>query len=471
MATDQIFESGNEWTDAEQHVEQAHEHYENEYWQDANRELQLALEINPNNYSWWFNKGLILDTLSRYPEAIEAFENALDIEPNDPEIMNCLAIDYTRLGQYQKSVEIAQELIEQSPDYEPSYCNRIITYSEMGQHDMAEEMFYMARQIKEHCPFCYYNMGNSLFARQEYNKAIWCWQQTEKLATNHPQINYRIAQSYWAMGQLALAKDHFLIELRLCPGDVEILLDTGILLLEMNELESAKEKFHRIIELEGSHPLTHHYLGELAMHEKDYKLAIIHFNDALDITPGNNGTHYRLAECYLQDGNKKKAKQHLLVELENSPDQPEVLLDMGCLFEEVEERFEAMNCFERAIDYLPKDPRGYQNLSLCYYLANNFEAGIELSHKVLELAPNHFLTMQNLAFAYLKQGNYALATKYVDKVINVTPDNKQITALKRHILMMNKLEKITKPFKQLKDWCKSEKNETQKKVTKHIDKS
>lgn len=51
------------------------------------------------------------------------------------------------------------------PEFEPSYCNRIITYAEMGQHDMAEQMFYLAQQIDEECPLCYYNIGNSLASR------------------------------------------------------------------------------------------------------------------------------------------------------------------------------------------------------------------------------------------------------------------------------------------------------------------
>ena len=41
----------NDWMDAEQRVERAHEFYESGRWEDALRELRAALEINPNNGS------------------------------------------------------------------------------------------------------------------------------------------------------------------------------------------------------------------------------------------------------------------------------------------------------------------------------------------------------------------------------------------------------------------------------------
>ena len=33
----------------------------------------------------------------------------------------------------------------------------------MGDHDKAELMFYLARQVKAECPLCLYNIANSLY--------------------------------------------------------------------------------------------------------------------------------------------------------------------------------------------------------------------------------------------------------------------------------------------------------------------
>ena len=81
------------------------------------------------------------------------------------------------------------------PSFEPGYCNRIITYTELNEHEKAEEMFYLARLYKEHCPHCYYNMGCSLSDRGLYDKAIYCWHKTLDLDENHPEVQVRIDEA------------------------------------------------------------------------------------------------------------------------------------------------------------------------------------------------------------------------------------------------------------------------------------
>lgn len=206
------------YSDAEHKARMAMEFYEDGKIIQALAQLNDALQINPSNCTWHFNKALTLDSIDRFDEAIAEYELASQLNPEDPEILNALAIDYTRTGQYDRAIELFEYIQQLDPMYEPSYCNRIIAYTEMEQHDMAEQMFYLAQQIEPDCILCYYNIGNSLFIRRQYAKAIHCWEKTANLEPTHPQINYQIAQAYWAQGQLDNAGEYFLAELRLHPG-------------------------------------------------------------------------------------------------------------------------------------------------------------------------------------------------------------------------------------------------------------
>ena len=98
----------------------------------------------------------------------------MELNPDDLEILNSLAVDYTRGGFYDRALGLFEHIQQLDPDYEPSYCNRIITYTEMERHDKAEEMFYLAQQIKPDCALCFYNIGNNLFVRGEYEKTLCC---------------------------------------------------------------------------------------------------------------------------------------------------------------------------------------------------------------------------------------------------------------------------------------------------------
>ena len=53
---------------AERNARKAYELYEDGCMTQALVELDLALEINPANSAWHFNKGLTLDSINRFSE-------------------------------------------------------------------------------------------------------------------------------------------------------------------------------------------------------------------------------------------------------------------------------------------------------------------------------------------------------------------------------------------------------------------
>src|SRR5207237_7855 len=130
-------------------------------------ELRAAIAINPYNSGWHYNLGLTLDELGRYSEALECYERALKIEGDDVGALHRMALDLGRLGKPEESLATFGRLEAVDATYEPSYCDRIRLYCELGQHEKAEEMFYIARQYKDECPDCFFNIGDSLSRRRK----------------------------------------------------------------------------------------------------------------------------------------------------------------------------------------------------------------------------------------------------------------------------------------------------------------
>ena len=198
----------NDWNDAERRVERAQELFEQRKWQEALEELRAATSINPYNSGWYFNIGLTLDEMGRLDEAIDAYQQALSIDPDDLQAMTRLGMDFHRVGRLDDALQQFKRIETIDPSYEPAYCHRIITYTELEDHDKAEEMFYLARLYKEHCPHCYYNIGYSLFSRGQYDKAIYCWTKTLDLDEQYPDVHVRIAEAMWNKGELEQARRH-----------------------------------------------------------------------------------------------------------------------------------------------------------------------------------------------------------------------------------------------------------------------
>ena len=253
----------NDWSEAEGRVERAYNLYELGKWAEALNELQKAVRINPYNADWYYNMGLTLDAMSDYGQAIKAYRHALELSPSDVETLTALGVDSTRQKQFAQALGYFEQAQRIDPDFEPCYGYRIVTYSQMGEHDKAEEMFYLARQIKDKCAICDYNMGMSLLSRGQYDRAIACWQEALELEPDYPEVHARIAEAYWGKDDLDSANKHFALAFRDDPGHIDVLLDYGSMLLDKQEMARAKDKFNFVLELEPDNLSARAYLGEI----------------------------------------------------------------------------------------------------------------------------------------------------------------------------------------------------------------
>ncbi len=431
---------------AENKANKAFELYENGKETEALLELEEAIEINPSNSSWHFNKALVLDAKAKFDEAISEYEIALQLNPNDLEILNSLAIDYTRTGQYDLAIATFEQIQALDPNFEACYCNRIITYTEMGHHDLAEQMFYLAQQINPDCALCYYNIGNSLFARGQYNKAIRCWLRTAELEPAHPEINYRTAQAYWSDGDgdesRVHACEHFLEELRINPGSVDVIFDFGLFLLEAGDIESAKEKFNRILELTPDSAVALFYLGEIAFNSTDYERAVQLFNQAQQKDNTLTGPRYRLAQYGLMRGKKDEAGSYLVSELRASPEDADTWVSMGSMFLVIGDLDYATHCLLRAVDIDSANADGYYYLALVSAIKGRFEDAAEFFAHTLDIRPQDVWALRDSALVYLTMSRLDEAAKRTKKALALAGDDPQLKALNRRVRLLQAAEQI-----------------------------
>ena len=437
----------NDWSRAERCALKAFKLYENGQIDLALFAINKAIEVNPSSNTWHFNKALTLDTLERFEEAIEEYKLALEIEPEDIEILNCLAIDYTRVCQYDLASKIFEQIEKNDPHFEPSYCNRIITYTEMDNHEMAEQMFYMAQQINENCPLCYYNIGNSFFVKADYKRAVWCWKKTAQLAPDHPQINYRIAQGHWADGNVKKAHKYFLAELRNNPGDTEVLFDFGIFLLKNAKITAATEKFNRILELDPDFAPALHYLGEIELNNGNKAKADQLFYSALDKDQNIAGPRYRLAQNALKEGQKEKAFELLLGELELELQDGQLLMSIGTMMIQLSRNDYASHCFLKVADLEPSNAANYCLLGQTLAMQGNFQDALDFFEHAIKLDPKNIAALKNATLASLAIGDSVKAIKTLKKTKSLAPNDIGLILLIMHIRTAIWAQKIKYLFK------------------------
>ena len=97
----------------------------------------------------WFADGLDALNQSRYDTAIEAFTHALEIVPDDYEAYNNRGIAYAKKGLMKEAEADFDRAIERNPDYADAYVNRGIERQKQGYIDSALVDYHQAMTLTE----------------------------------------------------------------------------------------------------------------------------------------------------------------------------------------------------------------------------------------------------------------------------------------------------------------------------------
>lgn len=423
----------NDWFDAEQHVERAHELYEAGRWDEAETELREALALNPYRAEWHFNLGLTLEAAGRWEHAIRAFRDAHALEPRDYQTTLLIGVNSLRVDQPTQAIEWLTHAQANDTTRADPFVYRIEAYARLNDHEQAELMFYRALQLDGDHALAYANMAESLIDRGLYDRAVYCLREAASLDPTLARIHARLGQAYAETGRYERARQLFLRELRDNPGDVDTLLDLGCLLVQMNRLAEAGEKMRRVLELDSDCVDAHYYLSDLAVRQQRWKDAIAGYRLVLRLDPNYPEVRRRLARLLIDEDEVGQARRLLRAELldwRRSPANllPDDLDDLGRLLLDVRLPKEAARVFAVLTDKRPQDASAWHHLGLAMLQTGDRAIGVAACKRAIRIDANHVSALHNLALAHLQDRKWSRARSYVKRALRVTPDD---PALKR----------------------------------------
>lgn len=428
----------NDWLDAEQHVERAHELYDLGRWDEAESELRQALSLNPYQAEWHFNLGLTLEAAGRNAEAARAFADAFGLSSEDANPAMLAGANFVRAGEPERGLEWLDRAMAIEPRKVEIAVQKIDALGELGRHDEAEEVFYLALEHDSDHAELYTAMAESLLDRKMHDKAMWCLREAARLDPGLPRVQARLAEAYAATGRLERARQLYLRELRQDPGDVETLLDLGALLVDMHRYTEAGEKFRRVLELEPDNPDAHFSLGDLAERVGDAGEAATQFDVVVRLDSEYPAARRRLAGLLIDRGREKDEKRIrdlLSTELsrfrtERGRFEADDLTDLGGLLLDADLPAEAVRVYRRVLELRPGDHLAHHHLSVALFETGDVKGGMEAARRALVFQPRFVPAMYNLALSHLRQGQWLRARYWVRQATRIDPDDAPMRRLR-----------------------------------------
>ncbi|MHC4123289.1 MAG: tetratricopeptide repeat protein [Planctomycetota bacterium] len=140
------------------------------YWKDSITLCDRALRVTDNNFIMCNNFANALRKKGDLDKAIEYFNKALSINPDDTKALKNLGAILLKQGRFDPAIKCFNKLIEANIELYDVYNNLGICYSNKGKYDLAIQNFQKALQISPNNPIVIKNLQAALKEKDKKTK-------------------------------------------------------------------------------------------------------------------------------------------------------------------------------------------------------------------------------------------------------------------------------------------------------------
>lgn len=140
--------------------------------------------------------GIVKFFQRKYKEAVPFYLRALEIEPNDPECYNDIALSYAGLEEFEKAQTSLEKALELKPSHPVFYSNLALHYRQIGQHEKSIESFKKSIEIEPKDPTVWVNMGGVYGEMKDTKNARNCFEEALEIDPDFAPAHVDLAFSY-----------------------------------------------------------------------------------------------------------------------------------------------------------------------------------------------------------------------------------------------------------------------------------
>ena len=412
---------------------------------EALKEFERAIDFlksRPNNSSLisfaYFGKGLALNNSFETKAALEAFEQAVELNPEFASSWQQLSESYQSLGRYQEALNAIEKAIilqDNNPNY---HSSKAFILHDLKRISEAEVAMKRATELSHLEKFRYY-LGGIYGMQKKWDDALI--QFTEVIRINPQKMDAHKFRGlvYKNKGEWQLALEDYNTVVKNKPEDVDVYIYLGDWYSDSKNKgknpDFALENYNKAIELEPNNAYGYINRGNIYANRK-YKLknddlALENYNQAIKIEENNASAYINRGILYENRGNFDLALKDYNRAIEVEPNNVYGYINRGHIYANRKYKLKnddlALENYNQALELEENNVNAYINRGIFYENKGDFASALKDYNRAIELEANN-------AYSYINRGNiYAnrkyklknddLALENYKKAIEIEPDN------------------------------------------------
>ena len=292
--------------------EKANKFYAEGEYDEAIKAFKEAIDLNPENANTYFNLGTVLNSEGEYREAILAFEKVLSLVTEDTGTFINLGNALTNIGEIDKAISMYKEALKLDPEYAPIYNNLGSAYGKKKDYNTAIAVLEKAINIDPNDASIYNNLGSMFSENGQMDKALISFKKAIELNPYYASAYYNLGRTYRIKGEIDKAILAYIKAIELRPNNSVAYNNLGVAYVAKGNLQNAKSAYENAISLNPDDAAAYNNLGNLYMEMGELDKSINSFEKAIRLNPAYTSAIYNLGNAFRKKGDFELAHQYLL---------------------------------------------------------------------------------------------------------------------------------------------------------------
>ncbi len=163
-----------------------------EYYEEAVEQFNEILEIQPDNLGALSCKGDALNHIGFYEEAIDSYTKAIKTDPKNKTLYVDIAYNYNCLNKFQEALSTIEKAITIDPYNIKALMNKVKALGGLNKHKAAMEVTKEVLKIMPLNDMAWSNLGASFGMLGDIKSALKCLKKAMKINPNNEQAKNNI---------------------------------------------------------------------------------------------------------------------------------------------------------------------------------------------------------------------------------------------------------------------------------------
>jgi tetratricopeptide (TPR) repeat protein len=290
--------------------------------EDALRELDVALDIDPEAAFAYYNRGIVLQTLKRFSAALASYDAAIALKPDYAEAFCNRGNTLAELKRLHESLASFDRAIALKPRYAQALANRATVLERLARSQEARTSLESAIACAPHFAEAHYNLANILRQRGDLEQAVAHYERALAIMPNFAEAHNNLGVALSNAGKFEQAVARYERALAIMPNFAEAHFNLANALRQQGKLRDAVMHYERTLVLMPEFAAAHCNLGVTLKEQGKLAAAVTQFEHAVLVKADYADAHSNLAAALLELGQLADAKRAIERAIDLEPKVP-----------------------------------------------------------------------------------------------------------------------------------------------------